>query len=43
LEVFILRHGEGGKRVAAGGIDFRRPLTVAGEKEILKLQNLLKI
>jgi phosphohistidine phosphatase SixA len=42
LEVFILRHGEVGKQVAAGGTDFRRPLTDAGEKEITQVANLLK-
>jgi phosphohistidine phosphatase len=40
--MFILRHGEAGKRIAAGGKDSERPLTVAGQKEITVVANSLK-
>ena len=34
MELFILRHGEAGKRVSSGNKDSARPLTVTGQKEV---------
>ena len=34
MDVYILRHGEAGKRLQSGSKDSERPLTVAGEKEV---------
>ncbi len=34
MELYILRHGEAGKRLAAGSKDSERALTVAGEQEV---------
>jgi phosphohistidine phosphatase len=34
VELYILRHGEAGKRIAAGSKDSERALTVAGEQEV---------
>ena len=34
MELYILRHGEAGKRLAAGSKDSQRALTVAGEQEV---------
>src|SRR5262245_18101788 len=34
MEIFILRHGEAGKRLPAGGKDSERPLTVTGQDEV---------
>jgi len=34
VELYVLRHGEAGKRLAAGSKDSERALTVAGEKEV---------
>ncbi|MEM3160667.1 MAG: phosphohistidine phosphatase SixA [Nitrososphaera sp.] len=34
MELYVLRHGEAGKRLAAGSKDSERALTVAGEKEV---------
>ena len=34
MELYILRHGEAGKRLAAGGKDSERALTVTGEQEV---------
>jgi phosphohistidine phosphatase len=42
LDVLILRHGEAGKKIAAGSSDFRRPLTAAGEKEITEIAKSFK-
>lgn len=36
VQLYILRHGEAGKRMPAGG-DSKRPLTVAGEKEVMEI------
>src|SRR5262249_8757356 len=33
MDVYILRHGEAGKRLQAGSKDSERQLTVAGERE----------
>jgi phosphohistidine phosphatase SixA len=40
MDLFILRHGEAGKRGASRGHDSKRPPTAAGEKEITTLLNL---
>ena len=42
MDLFILRHGEAGKRVAAENKDFDRPLTVTGQKEIADIAKSLK-
>jgi phosphohistidine phosphatase len=42
MDIFILRHGEAGKRIAAGGKDSERPLTVAGQREVADIANSLK-
>lgn len=34
MELYILRHGEAGKRIPAGSKDSERALTVAGEQEV---------
>ena len=34
MELYLLRHGEAGKRVPAGGRDSDRPLTVMGQEEV---------
>ena len=42
MDLFILRHGEAGKRPASTGNDSKRPLTAAGEKEITEIAESLK-
>ena len=42
MDLFILRHGEAGKRIAPGHNDARRPLTLAGEEEIAKIAEALE-
>src|SRR5919197_3008107 len=42
MDIFILRHGEAGKKVATGAKDSERPLTVAGQKEVADIANSLK-
>jgi phosphohistidine phosphatase len=42
MDLFILRHGEAGKRIAPGHNDARRPLTVAGEEEITEIAEALE-
>lgn len=42
MDLFILRHGEAGKKLASGDKDFERPLTVAGQKEVSNISNSLK-
>jgi phosphohistidine phosphatase len=42
MELFILRHGEAGKRSASGNKDFARPLTVTGQKEVADIAASLK-
>src|ERR1700752_2060237 len=34
MELFVLRHGEAGKRSVAARNDFRRTLTITGKQEI---------
>ena len=41
MDLFILRHGEAGKR-SAGVNDYKRPLTAAGEREIDEIAGALK-
>lgn len=41
MDLFILRHGEAGKRSPAAG-DFKRPLTVEGKKEIEEISNVFR-
>jgi phosphohistidine phosphatase len=42
MELFILRHGEAGKRVSSGNKDSARPLTVTGQKEVTDIAASLK-
>jgi phosphohistidine phosphatase len=42
MELFILRHGEAGKRIASGNKDSARPLTVTGQKEVADIAASLK-
>jgi phosphohistidine phosphatase len=43
MDMFILRHGEAGKRLTGGNSkDSERALTVAGQKEIAEIANSLK-
>jgi phosphohistidine phosphatase len=42
MDLFILRHGEAGKRTASRGNDTKRPLTAVGEKEITEIAESLE-
>jgi phosphohistidine phosphatase len=42
MDLFVLRHGEAGKTIPSGSSDFKRPLTVAGEKEIVIISKALR-
>jgi phosphohistidine phosphatase len=42
MDLFVLRHGEAGKRSASGGNDAKRSLTAAGEKEITEIAESFK-
>jgi phosphohistidine phosphatase len=42
MDLFILRHGEAGKRLAVGNRDSKRPLTITGSKEIADIAKSLK-
>lgn len=42
MYLFILRHGEAGKKLATGNRDFERSLTVAGQKEVAHIAKSLK-
>lgn len=42
MDLFILRHGEAGKRLPAGSKDADRPLTVTGQKEITDISKSIK-
>src|SRR5918999_4079595 len=42
MDLFILRHGEAGKRSGSRGSDSNRPLTAAGEKEITDIAESFK-
>jgi phosphohistidine phosphatase SixA len=42
MDLFVLRHGEAGKTIPSGGSDSKRPLTVAGEKEMIVISKALR-
>jgi phosphohistidine phosphatase len=42
MDLFILRHGEAGKRLPPAISDFHRPLTLAGKKEVRDIAKSLK-
>jgi phosphohistidine phosphatase len=42
MDLFVLRHGEAGKTIPSGSSDSKRPLTVAGEKEIVIISKALR-
>jgi phosphohistidine phosphatase len=41
MELYILRHGEAGKRLPAGSRDFERALTVTGKQEVEQVAKAL--
>jgi phosphohistidine phosphatase len=41
VELYILRHGEAGKRIPSGSKDSERPLTVAGLREVEEIASAL--
>ena len=41
VELYILRHGEAGKRIPSGSKDSERPLTVAGQEEVAEVAKAL--
>jgi phosphohistidine phosphatase len=41
VELYILRHGEAGKRLAAGSMDSERALTVTVEEEVMEIAGAL--
>jgi phosphohistidine phosphatase len=42
MDIFILRHGEAGKKLTTGNKDSERPLTAAGQKEVAEIANSFK-
>jgi phosphohistidine phosphatase len=42
MDIFILRHGEAGKRITSGSDDFDRPLTIEGKREVAAIAKSLK-
>jgi phosphohistidine phosphatase len=42
MDLFILRHGEAGKRLSSTSSDFARPLTVRGKREVTDIAKSLK-
>lgn len=42
MDLFILRHGEAGKRLPSGNSDFDRPLTITGKREVTDITKSLK-
>jgi phosphohistidine phosphatase len=42
MDLFVLRHGEAGKTIPSGSSDSKRPLTIAGEKEIVIISKVLR-
>jgi phosphohistidine phosphatase len=42
MDMFILRHGEAGKRISPGSNDFDRPLTIEGKREVADIAKSLK-
>jgi phosphohistidine phosphatase len=43
VELYILRHGEAGKRIAAGSKDSQRQLTVTGQEEVQQVAKALAV
>ena len=41
MELYVLRHGEAGKRIPSGSKDSERPLTVAGLEEVEEVASAL--
>ena len=41
MELYILRHGEAGKRIPSGSMDSERALTVTGKKEVEEVASAL--
>ncbi len=41
VDLYVLRHGEAGKRLAAGSNDYERALTVAGANEVEKIADAM--
>lgn len=41
MDLYIMRHGEAGKRLGAGGKDSERSLTVMGQKEVQEVARAL--
>jgi phosphohistidine phosphatase len=41
MDLYVLRHGEAGKRLAAGSKDSERTLTVSGKKEVEQIAGAL--
>lgn len=41
MELYVLRHGEAGKRIPSGSKDFERALTVAGQEELEEIAEAL--
>lgn len=41
MELYILRHGEAGKRIPSGSKDSERPLTIAGQEEVAQVAKAL--
>jgi phosphohistidine phosphatase len=41
MELYILRHGEAGKRIPSGGRDSERALTVSGQEEVEEVARAL--
>jgi phosphohistidine phosphatase len=42
MDLFVLRHGEAGKTIPSGGSDSKRPLTAAGEREMIVISKALR-
>ena len=42
MDLFILRHGEAGKRLSPGTSDSARPLTVIGKRDVTDIAKSLK-
>ena len=42
MDLFILRHGEAGKKLPSDTNDFSRPLTTAGKREVSDIAKSLK-
>jgi phosphohistidine phosphatase len=41
MELYVLRHGEAGKRIPSGSSDFKRALTVTGKEEVEEVAQAL--